>query len=360
MPILSRYLLRQFLPAFAVCLGLFIGVLLMQQFIKLFNMAVMKGISIFWIASCFARLLPYFLSLAVPMAFIVAMMLTLGALSESGEVLALRACGFSFFDMTWPFLALAMALSGLLFYVNHKAAPDGFHAFRQQYLQAAGQIARVDLQPGSFMRLGPWKLYARKADSDTGRLEGVYLIRSDGSGGVRVSAQNGAIRFVDQAVSLELFDGQLQLPDRDPQKLTLGGFGSYRVRVPLASAVSKDRHLDIPELSTAKLRQRIKDEKTDASRRLEYAVEMAVRSAAALSPFVFFWVAAPLGISFGKNSRGYGFAASLGVLLVFYGLLAGGIGAGRRYASLSSLAPWAADVVVLAVGLALSRRAVKR
>lgn len=360
MPILSRYLLRQFLPAFAVCLGLFIAVLLMQQFVKLFNMAVMKGISVFWIASCFARLLPYFLSLAVPMAFIVAMMLTLGALSENGEVLALRACGFSFLDMTWPFLALAMALSGLLFYVNHKAAPDGFHAFRQQYLQAAGQIARVDLQPGSFMRLGPWKLYAKKADSETGDLEGVYLIRSDGGGGVRVSAARGRLGFVDQAVSLELWSGQLQLPGQEPAKLTAGGFESYHVRVPLAGVVSADRHLDIPELSTRKLRQRIRDETTEASRRLEYLVEVAVRSAAALSPFVFFWVAAPLGISFTKNSRGYGFAASLVVLLVFYGLLAAGIGAGRRDRKLSSVAPWAANVVVLGVGLALCRRAVKR
>lgn len=360
MPILSRYILRQFLPAFAVCLGLFIGVLLMQQFIKLFNIAVMKGISPLWIAQSFGRLLPYFCSLAVPMAFLVAMMLTLGAMSESGEILALRACGFSFLDMTWPFLALAMALSGALFYVNHRAAPDGFHSFRQQYLQAAARIARVDLQPGSFMRMGPWKLYARKADSETGALEGVYLIRAEGSGGVRVSAKTGSLRFANQAVSLELHDGTLQLPAADPAKLTAGAFERYRVTVPLAGAVAKDRHLDIPELSTPRLRERIKDAATEHSRKLEYVVEIAVRSAGALSPFVFFWVAAPLGISFGKNSRGYGFAASLLVLLVFYGLLASGIGVGRRNEKLSPWAPWAADVVVLAAGIFLSRRAVKR
>lgn len=360
MPILPRYVLRIFLPAFAVCLGIFIGVLLMNQFVKLFNLAVMKGISLVWIASCFARLLPYFLSLAMPMAFLLAMLLTLGQLAETGEIMALRACGFSFFEINWPFLALATALSGLLLLFNHSVSPDGFHSFKKQQLQAAGQIARVDVQPGSFMRLGPWKLYARAADPDTGRLEGVYLIRAETGSGVRVSARSGALRFEGGAVSLDLEQGSLQLPNPAPEKFTSGEFERYSVRVPVAAALEKDRRLDIPEMSTRRLKARIEAPDTTPEQRLEYLVEIAVRSAAAASPFVFFWIAAPLGMSMGRHSRGLGFAASLVVLMAFYGLLAAGIGVGRRDARFSSLAPWAADAVILVVGLGLCRRAVLR
>lgn len=359
MPILPRYFLRLFLPTFFLCLSVFISVLLMNQFLRLFNLAVMKGISFFWIAACFARILPYFCSMAIPMAFLVAMLLTLGQLSESGEVMALRASGFSFTEMTWPFLSLALALSGLLFYVNHRAAPDGFHSFRKQYLRAAGQIARVDLQPGSFMKLGAWKLYAREADSATGRLSGVYLVRTEAeSSAVRVSARAGRLTLEGGLAVLALVDGELQLPNSDPATLTVGHFERYLVQVPMAGAIEADRPLDIPELPSHSLKERIKDPGTTLQHRLEYAVELALRSAAALSPFVFFWVAAPLGLGLGKNSRGYGFAVSLVVLLAFYGLLAVGIGLGRRDARLASAAPWLADAVVLAVGLVLSRRAV--
>ncbi len=361
LPILPRYFLRLFAPLFGLCLAVFTGVLLMNQFLKLFNLAVMKGISLVWIASCFARLLPYFLGLALPMAFLVATLMTLGQLSESGEVTALRASGFSFSEMTRPFLLVAIALSGLLFAINHKYAPEGFHSFRKQYLQAAKQIARVDLTPGSFMRLGPWKLYARQADSASGRLEGVYLVRADpGSAAVRVNARAGLLRLdAGRGASLELEDGELQLPNADPRRFTAGRFARYRVAVPLAAPPGA-RHQDIPEINSAGLLARRGDPSTTQQHRVEYAVELAVRGAAALSPFVFFWIAAPLGLSFTKRSRGAGFVASVAILLLFYSLLGLGIALGRRHEPLAFFAPWGADAVCLALGAWLTRRAVAK
>ena len=47
MTILTRYLLRSYLPSFLLCLGVFLFVLLMNYFLRLFNLAVMKGISRF-------------------------------------------------------------------------------------------------------------------------------------------------------------------------------------------------------------------------------------------------------------------------------------------------------------------------
>jgi lipopolysaccharide export LptBFGC system permease protein LptF len=361
MPILSRYMLRQFAPVFGLALTVFAGVLLMNHFLRLFNMAVMKGISPLWIAGCFARLLPFICSLAVPMSFLVAMLLALGQLSETGEITALRASGFSFAEMCWPFLAVGVILSALLLYVNHKAAPEGFHSFRNQYLEAARQIARVDLEPGSFVSLGPWKLYAKEVDGKTGRLSGVYLVRAEATKqAVRVNAARGTLSLErGKGVALTLEDGDLQLPNPDPSRFTSGTFKSYRVEVPLTGAAAA-RDLDIQEMNTSTLRRKIRDAATTPQHRLEYLVEIAVRSAGALTPFVFFWIAAPLGMTMGRHSRGLSFAASLGILFGFYGLLAVGIGMGRRDEHLSSVAPWAADAAALAVGVYLTRKSMAK
>src|SRR3989338_2628518 len=207
MPILPRYFLKIFLPIFLVCLAMFLGVLLMNHFIKIFNMAVMRGISPLWIATCFARLLPFISSLALPMAFLVALLLTLGQLAEGGEIMALRASGFSFMEMTWPFLAVGVMLSGLLFYMNHKASPEGFHSFRNKYAQAAQQLARLDLEPRTFMKLGPWRLYSEKVDKKTGNMEGVYFLRqgrTQEDKGVRINALRGRMNIAKgKAVTLE-------------------------------------------------------------------------------------------------------------------------------------------------------------
>ena len=329
----------------------------MNYFIRLFHVAILKGISLFWILTCFARLSPYVMSLCVPMAFLVALLLTLGRLSESGEVMALRASGFSFGEMTRPFLILGVLLSGALLLVNHKASPEGFHSFKIQQTYAAQKVARLEVAPGTFMKVGPWRLFAEAADPATGRLEGAYLIKPGVDRGARVSAPRGQLTLQKGVgVHLDFEDGDLQLANRTPDKFTTARFRRYRIFVPLAGVARADRRPDIQEINTRGLWRRIQDPGTSAQHRTEYKVEMAVRSAGAFSPFVFFWIGAPLAMRLGRNSRGVGFALSLGILFGFYGLLALGIGLGRRNEDVALYAPFIADGAGLLVGAFLTRR----
>jgi len=357
MPILPRYILRQFLPTFGVGLVLFFSVLLMNQFLRLFTLAVMKGLPLIWIVSCFARLIPSFASLTVPMAFLVAAMVTLGSLTDSGEVMALRSAGFSFHEIVKPFLWAALALSAVLLAINHKIGPDGFHSFRQQTTEAGQKMAKIELRPRAFTPVGPWRLYAREADNSTGRMEGVYLVKPSRTEPVRVNAERGLLNLVPgSGVELTLEDGQLQLPNADPDRYTSGRFERYRVFMPLVEQAGP-REPDLQELTTADLGRRIASPDIARERRLEYMAERAQRSASALSPLVFFWIAAPLGVGLKKRTRGLDFAASLGVMFVYYGLLVVGVSLGRRHDALAAAAPWIGDAIGLALGAWLTKRA---
>ena len=358
MPILPRYILRQFLPIFGACVVLFLGVLMMNQFLRLFSLAMMKGIPAWWILTCFARLLPSFAALAVPMSFLVAAMVVLGQLSESGEIMALRASGFSYREITRPLLWTAVVLSMLLLVVNHKIGPDGYHSFRKRTTAAAQKVARVELRPRSFTAFGPWRLYARDSDSKTGLLDGVYLVKPGQVSGMRINAEKGRLTTdPGRGITLELLDGQLQLPNKEPERFTSGRFERYSVFVPLtAAAEATPRELDMQEMSTPRLREKVADPTMPRDRRLEYRVETSVRTVGALSPFIFFWVGVPLGMA-KRRTRGADFAASLGVMFVFYGLLVIGVSLGRRHETLAAVAPWLCDCVGLIVGVFLSRRA---
>jgi len=360
MPILPRYILRQFLPIFGACVALFMGVLMMNQFLRLFSLAMMKGIPVWWILACFARLLPSLAALAVPMSFLVAAMVVLGHLSDTGEITALRASGFSYGEITRPLLWASIALSALLLLVNHKLGPDGYHSFKKRTSEAAQKLARVELRPRSFTELGPWRLYARASDAKTGELEGVYLVKPGQRQGMRINAEKGRIASdPGRGVTLELLDGQLQLPNIEPERFTSGRFERYSVFVPLTLPAALPRELDMQEMSTPRLREKIAASETSRDRRLEYRVEAAVRTVGALSPFVFFWVGVPLGM-IKRRARGSDFAAGLGVMFLFYGLLVVGVSLGRRHESLASIAPWLCDAAGLATGFFLSRKAASR
>ena len=357
MPIMPRYILRQFMPTFLIGLTLFFSVLLMNQFLRLFTLAVMKGLPLTWILACFARLMPSFASLTVPMAFLVAAMVTLGGLTDSGEVMALRSSGFSYREIVRPFLWTAVVLSALLLLVNHKVGPEGYRSFRRRTSEAAQKLAKIELRPRAFTPVGPWRLYAREADDASGRMEGVYLVKPDRAEPVRVNAERGRLTLdAGRGVELELEDGQLQLPNADPDRYTSGRFDRYRVFIPIAEPVTP-REPDLQELTTRELGEKIAGSDIARERRLEYIVERAARSAGALSPFVFFWIAAPLGMGLKRRARGVDFAASLGVMFVYYGLLVVGISLGRRHDLLAPAAPWIGDAIGLLLGVWLTRRA---
>ncbi len=334
-----------------------VGILMMSHFLRLFSLAVMKGIPLLWILGCFARLFPFILGLALPMAFLVALLLSFADLAHGSEVMALRGCGFSFWGIVWPFFASAILLSGLLFYLNHKASPEGYHSFRKQYLLASNHIDHINLEPRSFLVLGTWKLYAEKTNKKSGKMSGVYLVDISKTRDLRIVAPQGQLRVKKgQGVSLLLNNGSIFFPNTDPSKLTTGNFGTYKVDIPL-NEKGEASSLDIPEMNSRTLLNRISNKKTSAVHQREYRVELAVRSAEALSPLIFFLISAPIGMGLGRESRARSFALSLGILFAFYGILSLGIGIGRRNPRLSSVAPWAADIAGFAAGIYLLTKA---
>ncbi len=361
--LLSRYLLRMFLPAFALTLALFSGILWMNQFLRIFSLAVMKGISPSWVLGCFTRLLPFLLSLSIPMAYLVALLLTIGQCAESGEMLALRSSGFSFFQITSPFLASAAVLAALLLYLDHKASPEAFHAFREQFARASQKISRIDLEPGTFMHLGPFRLYAAEASGKTGLLRQATLLRSQGPEGeaLQITAPLGRIRVASgRELTLDLEKGEIIFPNRDPKRFTAGAFDGYRLSLPLTLSEDDKRDPDLQELATLRLLGRARNPKAEAYRRAEAAVEISLRSAVALSPLVFFWLGTPLGLlGIGRHGRGAAFGLSLVILLAYYGLITLGINLGRRHAALAYPAPWAADALGLVAGGFMVREALK-
>lgn len=291
------------------------------------------------------------------MAFLVALLLTLGQLSESGEIMALRSSGFSFSEILWPYFAIAVLFSVVLFYVNHKVSPEGFHSFRNRYETALAQVSRIDLEPGTFAEAGEWRLYAKTVRRSTGRLGGIYLVKLRGQQvGMRVDAPDGKLRFEpDKGFWLELYHGTLEMPDPDPSRYLSATFATYSILIPLVAVSPTERQLDIQELNTFQILDRLRGNRTDDGHRMEFLTEIALRSASALTPFVFFWLGCPLGLSLEKRARATGFALSLGILFLYYGFLAVGIGLGRRHLGWSNTAPWLPSAAGLMAGAYLWR-----
>jgi lipopolysaccharide export LptBFGC system permease protein LptF len=353
---LARYLLKNFIPTFLFALAVLTFVSFMGQFTKIFNVALVKGIPLAWVGECFMLVLPNFLADTVPIAFLVALMMTLGHLAETGELLALRASGFSPGQVLWPFLIVAAVLSSGLLELNHESGPAGWNKFKNMYAAAVSKVASVDPEPRTFSTLGQWKLYSNDVDRAIGGLTDVHLFRyKNESMSTTVTAKTGRYKLKPgQGIDLILFDGDLVRPGTDdPTRIVRAHFDEYDLFVPFGADVDLKREPIPTELTTAKIDEKLRGS-LEPGDRWELTTEAVSRSAESFTPLVFLCAAWPLALRLEKRGRAIGLALSLAILFAYYGLVMLGVSLGRKGLWQARLAPWAGDAACVGVGAALA------
>jgi len=105
---LHRYVFLQILAPFAAGLALFTFILLIARIMKLVELVVNRGVPVFEILRVFSYILPAFLELTVPMALLLACLLTCGRLSADSEIIALTALGIGRRRILLPVGVLAL------------------------------------------------------------------------------------------------------------------------------------------------------------------------------------------------------------------------------------------------------------
>lgn len=364
MSVIPRYLSSIMIPYLLLAVGVFSSIIFMNQFVRIFNTAIMIGASIGWVFYSLGNFLPTVMMLSIPMAFQLAVLLTLSGMSETGELLALRAAGFSPSQIVGPFLWISLALCLLLNWVNHSLAPASIRRFYESKFTLSQKITNIKVEPKTFINLGEWRLYAENVDNSDGRMKGVHLFRypkdapAEDAWTMRVSAPDGRYMLnPGKGVSLVLQNGDLQRSDpKDTSRAIMARFQQYNVFMPFAVKNNEKRTYALPELSTTQIFEGVRKGDLPPQRNAEYKVEAAYRFVLALSPLVFFWVSCPLGLSMARRNKAWGFVLSICILFTYYGAMAVGMGMGKKMFSLSWYLPFLPLPLGLAAGAVLWRR----
>ena len=162
--IFTKYIAKTLITFFLAVVSILTLVIFMNYFIRVVNMAMAYGTGMGWVISSLANVLPTVFSLSAPMAFQIAVLLTLTNMSEHGELIALRAAGFSFREIIRPLLVCAVGLAALLVFVGNWGAPRSYKNFLDRRDEARSKITKVTLEPKMFINLGEWDLYLEELD----------------------------------------------------------------------------------------------------------------------------------------------------------------------------------------------------
>ncbi len=224
--LIYRYILKAHFAPFIISFFIVIFVFTFQFIYKYIDNLVGKGLS-WWIISQLITLnLAWMVTLAGPMAVLIATLMAFGSLSSTNETTVMRSTGLSTFRLILPVLLVSGILCYGLILFNNRVLPEANHRTRVLMTDIQRTRPTFVIEAGRFTDdISGYNLLVRKTFENSNKLEGVFII--DNSNPVysnTLTADSGQINFSSDysKIVLDLFYGEIhQIDKKNPN-------GSYR------------------------------------------------------------------------------------------------------------------------------------
>jgi lipopolysaccharide export system permease protein len=358
-PTLRRYFLREVAVPFLLGIGLFTFILLIARMLKLVELVVNRSVPILEIAKLFAYILPTFLEVTVPMALLLAVLLSFGRLSADSEIVALKTSGISLYQMVLPVGAFTLLVTILALLLALYARPWGNSNLKASLYEIAKTRASAGLRERVFNDdFAGLVIYVEHVEPPGDRLEGILIADSrDPNQHNTVLAKNGFLVGNEQAhsVTLRLLDGSIHtfLPGEKSYHKT--DFTTYDVSLNLAVALARfsQREKDAQEMTLSELRTAIAARSAAGRPVNAELVELHRKFSLPFACLVFGLVGVPLGVQPVRAVRSRSFSVSLALIFVYYLLLTAGEATAEKGKLPAIVALWIPNVVFGALGVGL-------
>ncbi len=323
---INHYIAREVAVPAALGLVIFTFVLLMGRILKLMELVINKGVPLLDIGKLFAYLLPSFLVLTIPLAFLLGVLLGFGRLSAESELVALKASGISLYGMVKPVALLAFTVCALTALLTFYAGPAGNRAFKNQIFEIASSRANVGLQARTFNdEFDGLVFYANDSEDRTGLYRGVFI--SDERVGERpavIVAEKGRVVSDQNALTLtlRLENGAIHRQAPEEASYQIIKFSTYDVNLGFGELNPGRKQSQKPaEMTLSELKSGYTDTSLPVEKRQKYLAESHKRFIYPLSPLIFALIGIPMGIQSHRSGRGGSFTLALLVFMGYYVLL---------------------------------------
>ncbi|KPL08149.1 hypothetical protein AMJ86_01810 [bacterium SM23_57] len=371
MNILNRYLLKEHAAPFFFSLMLIIFIFVMNLVFQMLGKIAGKGLDFHVIMEFFFLNLAWIIAMAVPMAVLVAVLMSFGRLSADNEITALKASGVSLYRMIRPLLVWATLLCLLLILFHNEILPYFNHRSRLLRSDIRRKRPTLIMEEGVFLfDIPKTVLYARKVYAETSTMEDVVIYdESEKNVQTTVTAKHGELKFSaeQEKFLFTLWDGEIHREDvgEKTYQKTIFERALYRIEAPnMILQRSESEYRSDRELSTGEMRAKVKELSAhpEKNRRLidSYLVEIHKKYSIPIACLVFVFLGAPLGIMAHRGGIGVSGGLSMFFFLLYWVFLIGGEDLADRNYVHPAVAMWAPNVLLGLAGIYLTIRSVRQ
>jgi len=255
--------MKELITPFAVILFIFTGLLFLARSLKLVELIVNKTASLLDIVILFSYVIPQFLEMAIPMAFLLSIIIAFGRLSADSELVVMRSVGLSLTKLVLPVLLFSITISIISSFVSLSVRPWANYQLGLGLFRLATAQASSGLIAGTFNEIGPLTIYAREVLDNGSLLKDVLISDRRSPEAQRIFfAQRARLKSNDKTrtVLIQLFDGSMHEGTGSELSQTEYALNSISIsESELADSDDALRRKKTGEMSTRELHKEILD-----------------------------------------------------------------------------------------------------
>ena len=194
---LYRFILKTFLPMFAMTFFIVLFIVLMQFLWRYMDDLVGKGLGFGVLSELFFYAAVSMVPMALPLAILLASLMTFGNLGERSELTAIKASGVSLLKTMSPLIVLIGAIAVGAFFFQNDVLPRAQVKMWTLLFSARQKSPELEIPEGTFYDQIPgYNLYVRQKNHDTGMLYNVMIYDvSHGDNGTILLADSARLAF---------------------------------------------------------------------------------------------------------------------------------------------------------------------
>lgn len=221
-------MLQRFLPVFAMTFFICLFIVLMQFLWKSIDDLVGKGLTVDVIAELFFYAALTMVPMALPLAVLLASLMTFGNLGEKFELTAMKSSGISLFKIMRPLIILMMFIAVGAFFFQNNVLPIAQTKMWTMLFSVRQKSPEVEIPERSFYDQIPnMNLYVERKNAETGMLYGmiIYDLTRGIDNSRVILADSGKFNFTEDKTRLflHLYSGEMFENMKDN---TMGGITS--------------------------------------------------------------------------------------------------------------------------------------
>jgi lipopolysaccharide export system permease protein len=319
--LLFKFISLDVLVSFILGSAVFIFLMLTFQAIRLSEFLVIHQAGLSDILKITVYLLLSFVPIALPVAFLFAVLIGISRASADGEILALYMAGLSRIRIFTPVGCISVIVGTVCAYLSLYTVPRANRSFELMITKIDSERIIASLKPGVFLHgFYGLVLLAEQIIPGQNKMKRVFIYDNrDNTHPLTITAKDGVLKdFPDKGIrTLRLSNGTIHL-EKDAHSVNQQkiDFKIYDINLQAGEDSSAWRDYSPPSYDYSQLAKRISETSADPPIHNRLLIELHRRLSLAFSVFIF----GVLGFVLGARSQ-RGLRSSAIVLCLFIGLL---------------------------------------